>query len=192
MSSQQCRSRSSRDLVIPQRLAGQDRGSWFHRRLKESPRFRVSDWARDDHHEQGGYVPRYASAPPMMEATAKAVPIEPGTEKLDIEFTNQYQFHFGRGCGTNWDGRSFARGSPSWTSERAPATSAGASLSPPATPRAHAPARAPVLARAIYFEVFSRPTTQPEKVIGSASCCLPATQCSTAVYSVPRFCRRRR
>jgi uncharacterized protein YggE len=35
--------------------------------------------------EQGGYVPRYASAPPMMEAAAKAVPIEPGTEKLDIE-----------------------------------------------------------------------------------------------------------
>jgi hypothetical protein len=42
--------------------------------------------------EQGGYVPRYASAPPMMEATAKAVPIEPGTEKLDIEFTNQFHF----------------------------------------------------------------------------------------------------
>jgi len=35
--------------------------------------------------EQGGYVPRFAAAPPMMEATAKAVPIEPGTEKLDIE-----------------------------------------------------------------------------------------------------------
>ena len=34
--------------------------------------------------EQGGYVPRFATAPPM-EAAAKAVPIEPGTEKLDIE-----------------------------------------------------------------------------------------------------------
>jgi uncharacterized protein YggE len=34
--------------------------------------------------EQGGYVPRFAAAPPM-EAAAKAVPIEPGTEKLDIE-----------------------------------------------------------------------------------------------------------
>lgn len=35
--------------------------------------------------EQGGYVPRYAA--PMMEASgaAKPVPIEPGTEKLDIE-----------------------------------------------------------------------------------------------------------
>jgi uncharacterized protein YggE len=34
--------------------------------------------------EQGGYVPSFAAAPPM-EAAAKAVPIEPGTEKLDIE-----------------------------------------------------------------------------------------------------------
>jgi uncharacterized protein YggE len=35
--------------------------------------------------EQGGYIPRSAGAP-MMEATAgKPVPIEPGTEKLDIE-----------------------------------------------------------------------------------------------------------
>jgi uncharacterized protein len=34
--------------------------------------------------EQGGYVPRYAPAP-MMEAASKAVPIEPGTEKIEIE-----------------------------------------------------------------------------------------------------------
>jgi len=36
--------------------------------------------------EQGGYVPRYPAAP-MMDAAAsgKAVPIEPGTEKIDIE-----------------------------------------------------------------------------------------------------------
>ena len=35
--------------------------------------------------EQGGYVPRTMSAPMMEAATAKPVPIEPGTESVDIE-----------------------------------------------------------------------------------------------------------
>ena len=35
--------------------------------------------------EQGGYVPRSMSAPMMEAATAKPVPIEPGTESVDIE-----------------------------------------------------------------------------------------------------------
>lgn len=35
--------------------------------------------------EQGGYVPRYAAAPMMEAAASKAVPIEPGTEKIEIE-----------------------------------------------------------------------------------------------------------
>jgi uncharacterized protein YggE len=36
--------------------------------------------------EQGGYVPRTMAAAPMMEASAaKPVPIEPGTESVDIE-----------------------------------------------------------------------------------------------------------
>ena len=36
--------------------------------------------------EQGGYIPRSMAAAPMMEATAaKPVPIEPGTQNVDIE-----------------------------------------------------------------------------------------------------------
>ena len=36
--------------------------------------------------EQGGYMPRSMAAAPMMEATAaKPVPIEPGTQNVDIE-----------------------------------------------------------------------------------------------------------
>ncbi len=36
--------------------------------------------------EQGGYMPRSMAAAPMMEATAaKPVPIEPGTQNIDIE-----------------------------------------------------------------------------------------------------------
>ena len=87
--------------------------------------------------EQGGYVPRCASAPPMMKATAKAVPIEPGTEKLDIEFTNQ--FHLAGVVVQIGTDDPSPEGRP--PELQAPATSAGASLSPPAANRNEGPNR---------------------------------------------------